>query len=239
MKAKTIVMMLGHKSLRGKDTFASYLKYHGWNRHDWKRIAFADKLKETVADLYNFSHEQMHGSLKDVEDTRYPNNVDPETITVYAKDDYGSIPFPGFDHQEPNPDYKPFLTPRRILQIFGQNQRALYQDIWAQYVFNQIERMENTTDKISTPGTYVITDFRFKNEHVVAKRWASEGSGRIIIPIRIDRDIESKAGKFDVSENDLDDFDEWECKINNNNTLKDLEESAKVMHELIKSEYEF
>ena len=123
MSDKILVILLGHKSMTGKDTFFSFIKDRGFTR-----VAFADKLKSTVADLYNFSHDQMHGNSKDVMDTRYPNLIDPEFIRVKG--------LFGFSRKVKNPDYKPFLTPRRILQIFGQQQRALDPNIWANYVFN-------------------------------------------------------------------------------------------------------
>jgi hypothetical protein len=67
MKPRIVVLMFGHKAQRGKDESCKHLV----NAFDFKRFAFADKLKNVVADLYDFSHEQMHGDLKDVIDVRY------------------------------------------------------------------------------------------------------------------------------------------------------------------------
>lgn len=223
MTQKVIVLMLGHRSLVGKDTSAEFLK-----TYDWQRIAFADKLKSTVADLYNFSHEQMHGELKDVEDKRYPNTVDPETITVYEEDEWGPIPFPGYNHKEMNPIYKPFLTPRRVLQIFGQDQRKIYPDIWAQYVFNQIDMERCLSSNPTQTFKYIITDFRFKNEFEVAKRWSEkkvEGPvdvEKYVFPIKINRNVIAKSGPNDISEHDLDDFDGWYRIIDNNKAIDEL-----------------
>ena len=228
MKHKLVVLMLGHKSLRGKDVVAKALRPLGWGR-----LAFADKLKATVADLYDFSYEQMHGNLKDVEDKRYPNEIDPVTI---------EHPFiPGHDVYilpVKNPIYKPYLTPRRVLQIFGQDQRKLFPDIWAQYIFTKI------SNSVGEPTLYpyslfVITDFRFQNEYTVAKRWAEtpdEVFEKIIIPVKINRDIVATAGN-DLSENDLNDFKEWFTEIDNDGTLEDLAENAECLHTIIESKY--
>jgi hypothetical protein len=215
--SNVVIVMFGHRSLSGKDTAAEYMSKDGFIRR-----AFADKLKSTVADLYSFSHEQMHGSLKDVEDARYPNNIDSKTCHII------SGCFGGEQRNEtyPNPDYKPFLTPRRILQIFGQNQRAIFPDIWASYVFDNIDKyqLETQTGNNQT-FYYVITDFRFKNEYEVAKRWQTkkiEGVYKDLIVMKMDRDTVAKSGSLDISEHDLDDFNHWEGVINNNGPLGQL-----------------
>lgn len=217
MTQKVIVLMFGHRSLVGKDTSAEYLR-----QYDWSRIAFADKLKSTVADLYGFSHEQMHGSLKDVPDERYSNLIDAPFNSQCGL-------------QKLYPDhYKTlvatYLTPRRILQIFGQDQRKIFPDIWAQYVFNQIDTMRSLSSNPCQVFKYVITDFRFKNEFEVAKKWSQlqiDGPVKVdkyIFPIKIERDIIAKSGSNDISEHDLDDFSDWYATIDNNGTLNDLQD---------------
>ena len=56
----------------GKDTVAQFMidYFHSFGIQA-VRVGLADKVKEIVADLYGFSHEQCHGSLKDVIDFRY------------------------------------------------------------------------------------------------------------------------------------------------------------------------
>lgn len=190
------VILLGHRSLAGKDTVGSILTK---NFH-YKRMAFADKLKNTVADLYDFNHEQMHGDKKDIMDNRYQNLIDTSGI---------------------------YLTPRRILQIFGQQQRSIYPDIWAQYVFNKIDKeiSELPADKMQ----YVITDFRFKNEYDVAHRWFKIDSTNTcslikqLFAVKVCRPgVVAKSGPNDVSEHDLDDFLSWDFTVENNGTLEDL-----------------
>ena len=52
------------KAGAGKDTAESFLLSFGY-----KRLAFADPLKEICRDLFELSEEQLHGSLKDQEFT--------------------------------------------------------------------------------------------------------------------------------------------------------------------------
>lgn len=216
MSDKVLVIMLGHKSMTGKDTFFSFVKDLGF-----KRVAFADKLKSTVADLYNFSHDQMHGNSKDVMDERYPNDFDPKEYPVPAVD--GSLTPKLLNFTVPvkaiaNPEYKEFFTPRRILQIFGQQQRSLDPDIWAKYIFN-VE-----IPKLVAEGhnKIVVTDFRFRNEAKVAQRWqeANKESGLLKL-VKINRPgILARSGASDISENDLNDFDGWNDVIVNNDSIE-------------------
>ena len=202
------VILLGHKARVGKDTSAGFLESFGYIRY-----AFADKLKATVSDLYDFTEEQMYGEDKDLEDTRFLNNIDNPLIfdEIYVGQD-GSVQR---SRARRNPDYRSFLTPRRILQRFGQDQRLIYPDIWAQYVFNEIEKSDH--------NVFVITDFRFKNEYTVARRWADLSFNNQLFTVKINRPgVSLHTGSNDISENDLNDFDEWDYIIENDSTLEDL-----------------
>lgn len=207
--SKLTVLMLGHKSLVGKDTFFSFAKEEGF-----VRVAFADKLKETVADLYNFSHDQMHGDLKDVMDERYPNLIDPKIISTPQFEGVG-IRAGGPIVERPNPDYKPFLTPRRVLQLFGQQQRSLFPDIWAAYIFN----VKIPALVAEGHNKFVVTDFRFRNEANVALEWSKRNPDADLRLIKINRDIIARSGAGDISENDLNDFNCWSHQLQNNDTV--------------------
>lgn len=61
------VLLLGHRKRAGKDTLARFLV----ERHGFIRLAYADKLKDVVCDLFRFNDEQREGSLKEVVDPRY------------------------------------------------------------------------------------------------------------------------------------------------------------------------
>jgi hypothetical protein len=207
---RVLVVMLGYKSLSGKDTVYQFAKDLGF-----VRAAFADKLKDTVADLYNLTDAQVHGSLKDVMDERYLNKRDPEYIV--SNTHYGTIT------SLPNSDYTQMFTPRRILQLFGQDQRSIYEDIWAAYVFGRTipELVKQGHNKV------MITDFRFRNEARVAKLWEAADPRHLLEVVNISRPgIEAKSGAGDISENDLNEFEGWTASLLNDDSLESLKDKS-------------
>jgi hypothetical protein len=212
MSNKVTVILLGHKSLSGKDTFFEAVEDMGF-----ARAAFADKLKSTVADLYNFSHDQMYGEGKDIQDERYPNTVDKEWVERDIEGIHGS----GRELVK-NPDYKAFFTPRRILQLFGQQQRSLFPDIWASYVFS------TKIPELISKGhsNIIVTDFRFQNEAKVSEKFAKE-SGYDLHTVKIVRpDVLAKSGANDISEVDLDNYPFMHV-LHNEGTLEEFQKKAR------------
>jgi hypothetical protein len=197
---KVLVAMLGHKSRSGKDTVYDL----SGKELGFQRVAFADKLKHTVADLYGFTDDQMFGSTKDMLDHRYPNNRDKEFITNCI----GEL--------EPNPDYFPYFTPRRVLQLFGQDQRSINPTIWADYIFKiEIPRLVAEGHR-----KFMITDFRFRNEAKVAQEWESFSENNILQLVKVSRPgVESQTAAGDISENDLNNFEEWTDLLVNDSSL--------------------
>lgn len=59
----TIIGVAGRK-YNGKDTVADYLV----DKFGYTKIAFVGPLKEVCHVLFSFSHEQLHGSLKETID---------------------------------------------------------------------------------------------------------------------------------------------------------------------------
>lgn len=107
------------------------------------------------------------------------------------------------------------LTPREILQDFGQEQRSRFPEIWPDIVSRKIkdEKIENV----------VITDFRFQNEYECIRRHFPNGVN--IICVRIDRpelDDVKMPGKDNISETSLDNFQYWSLIINNNESIEEL-----------------
>lgn len=200
------IYLLSGKSQNGKDTIYELFK----DEVNWKKVAFANKLKSVVADLYNLSFEQVHGSERDIEDTRYPNLIDPKYINSNGTDGREVIP---------NPSYKKFLTPRRILQIFGQQQRSLFPEIWASYVFN-VEIQNLLTQGYDK---FVVTDVRFKNEILIAEDYVRKTPNVELIKVRINRPgVIAGSAADDISEIDLDDYSDWDIVINNSGSIEDL-----------------
>lgn len=226
MKDVTI-LLLGHKARRGKDSAADALIEKNYSI---QRFGFADKLKEVVADLYNFSDDQMYGVTKDAPDIRYTKSRD-NIILVKAEnlndDENGHILRSGYfnsdgsRHTEGQPlYYKAFesYTPREVLQDFGQEQRSRYPMMWADYVYREIESM------VLNPSTedreFVITDFRFPNEYDsgvrLIHRLRDKGIKVNLYPVRILRnDLPDFDGMYNESETALDDFNQWHMEIVN------------------------
>ena len=55
-----LIIGFGYKAQSGKDTAANYLV----KNHQFTRVAFADTLKESCRAVFNFSTDQLYGSLK-------------------------------------------------------------------------------------------------------------------------------------------------------------------------------
>lgn len=201
---KVYTWLLGHKARVGKDTFYNTVEKLVEENEKGNvficRTAFADKLKKTVSDLYGFSSEQMYGEAKDKIDERYNR------------------------------------TPRDILIKFGQEQREVCPDIWANYVF---DKYDLATKDFNVSGYYdqeeidnfslhyFITDFRFKNEYIVAERWLNtpikDVEKRLITVDIIKSDVVSID---DISEKDLDGFD-WNWTLENNGSLEEYQAKVK------------
>lgn len=205
------VILLGSQAHVGKDTLGELLI----ENDGFIRFGFADKLKEVVADLYGFSHEQMHGDLKNVPDGRY-------TKQIWCGDCDNDPSQGGWQSH--------ILTPREVLQDFGQEQRKRFPDIWADYVCRQIAGYPTCSGiaKSSAPWTkhdkFVITDFRFPNEHTVVKRFA-EQYGWDVAAIKLNRPDELRgevAGATNISETALDDFSEWNYVIENDTNSRGI-----------------
>jgi hypothetical protein len=217
-KTDVIVLMLGHKARAGKDTFADMLIENHPPR--FEKLSFARKIKEIAADLYDLNSEQLDGALKEVQDTRYPNYRDHIRSDIHSTTEH--------------------LTPRRILQHIGADNRMIYGPVWAEYIFRLIDKKVKASN--NTSYWYVITDFRFKNEYVSALKWADSTKDtnirKHIVPIRIDRkDRDQISSPNDISEIDLDDFLDWRLKIDNNSSLNALKLQAKGLCDDLYHEY--
>lgn len=114
----------------GKDTVADYLcTFHGF-----KRISFAESLKDAIAAIFNWDRELLDGVTKVSREWR-------ETVDPWWSERLGI----------------PHLTPRWVLQQWGTEvaRRGFHDDIWVAALENKIR---NSKDDI------VITDCRFPNE---------------------------------------------------------------------------
>lgn len=114
----------------GKDTLASYLvDFHGF-----RKMSFAQSLKDTVAAVFGWDREMLEG-------TTQRSRVWREQVDQWWAQRLGM----------------PHLTPRWVLQHWGTEvcRQGFHNDIW---VASLEAKIASTTDNI------VITDARFPNE---------------------------------------------------------------------------
>jgi len=62
-----ILVGIGHKKRRGKDTAANRLV----DKHGFVRVSWADALKEACRLIFHFNNEQLYGNLKEKVDPRW------------------------------------------------------------------------------------------------------------------------------------------------------------------------
>jgi len=114
----------------GKDTVADYLcTFHGF-----KRLSFAESLKDAVSAIFGWDRDLLEGSTKSSREWR-------EQVDIWWSERLNI----------------PQLTPRYVLQYWGTEvaRNNFHNDIWVASVEN---KLRNTKDNI------VITDCRFRNE---------------------------------------------------------------------------
>ena len=190
----------GYKLGVGKTTCANFLK-------GFTKLSFASGVKEETAEFLHhmgvpFRHENLYGSQKDKDETFFVGiprwcHLTPVKLFTPAKE-FISHSKPGFIS----------LTYRQILQLWGTEYRRRQDpDYWVKRLGAQMDGLERV----------VIDDVRFPNEVEMIQRLG----GKVI---RIDRPgtVESTH----ASENELNDFDEWDGVIVNDGTLRELEEKV-------------
>ena len=124
----------------GKDTVADIL-VHNYN---FKKISFADKLKDGVATVFSWDRQMLEGTTDESRSWRE------------QRDEFWS--------RETNEH----ITPRLVLQMFGTDcmRNGFYNGIWVSIVKQQI--LENPNQN------FVIPDVRFENEAVMINEVGGE-----------------------------------------------------------------
>lgn len=116
------------------------------------------------------------------------------------------------------------ITPRKILQDFGAEQRSRDNDIWVRLACKKI--LDHSSSSGGVDRHVAITDFRFPNEYFFTKRhFDSLGHSVKITTIKVNRhqlDHANLPGSDNISETALDDFANWDYELNNNSTIDDL-----------------
>ena len=114
----------------GKGTVADHLI----DQHNFQKISFADKLKDAVAEMFDWPRHMLEGVTPQSRDWR-------ERPDAFWSNELDSL-----------------ITPRYVLQVFGTEcmRQGFYDGIWVSLVKKKIQ--ENPTTN------WVIPDTRFPNE---------------------------------------------------------------------------
>lgn len=187
----------------GKDTLGNILV----DKYKFVPIAFADPLKRICTDVYAFTDAQMWGASEN------RNAIDIR---------YGK-------------------APREALQKLGDEWgRGFYSNTWIDYALRLAKQIESGTSDYSPklgimnqkyigPRNILITDVRYINEFYAIK----EAGGKVI---RCKRNVE-KLGLVPAHKSETDILkikdSEFDFIIENNGTIKDLEEKARGLAEQI------
>ena len=113
-------------------------------------------------------------------------------------------------------------TPRQILQEFGREQRNRFKDIWCSKVNKEISK--NKSKRI------VITDLRHLNEYEYFFK-LSKKENINLFTIRVSRpafDLTDMVGKEDISEIELDSFNEWDYTLLNDKDIVSIQEKTRI-----------
>jgi hypothetical protein len=124
----------------GKDTVAQYLI----DNHNFQKISFADKLKDSVAVMFDWDRELLDGKTDESRQWR-------ETQDDYWTKETGRT-----------------ITPRKVLQEFGTEcmRNGFYDGIWVSLTKKILIDNKNTN--------FVIPDVRFPNEALMLTKMGSE-----------------------------------------------------------------
>jgi len=205
----------------GKDTVADYLV----GMHSFKRIAFADPLKNTVALEFGITRSliddpatkespllQMPVNPKDryslmiarfmYREFRSADGQTPESCGEFEGPFVGVMPQPRLSRDSRLETL--YWTPRALCILKGSTMRSVDPDYWVKQAVAQAQ----------PGGLYVISDLRYVNEARTLK-----SSDARIITIRINR-FETSPSQ-DPSECDLDDY-KFDYVFNNKTSLEQL-----------------
>jgi hypothetical protein len=205
----------------GKDTSAAYLVDKGY-----RRIAFADILKDMVAEQYDLPIKYMHDQdLKEKPLEQYP--VTPKdafslemakmlykefrTIEGYVPMEYhvdASGAFIGVLNMKP---VQLYWTPRALCILEGSIKRSVNANYWVDKAIDKAYKL------IKEGGKVIITDMRYRSEAAALQ----QAFGKELKTVRINRFDSSPS--TDASERDLDKHN-FNVIIENKGTLEELYE---------------
>jgi hypothetical protein len=227
MSRKHLIALSGWKR-SGKDASASILLERGF-----ERLAFADSLKDMVADQYKIPNAWMYEADKkeaplldmpvmpqDAFSTLVANYMVREfrTQSGEVKHFFDERTNRGTSAEGANPEIL-YWTPRALCILEGSVKRSVNSSYWVQHALR----------KASGMGNIVLTDMRYRSEVEQIQSW-SLINDVLFTSIRINRFANCES--VDPSERDLDDA-QFDFIINNTGTLDDLANSIYRVVELV------
>lgn len=192
MMVGSILLLSGYKQ-SGKNVMADYLA----EKYGYKQFAYADLLKDQVADRYGFPRQYCDHPIKKEEPLLdYPVHTDQPLI---------KMTFDQMIHHYRLVGGHIFHTPRSLLILEGTYMaRAIHPSIWINSLMQHIQKYDRVC----------ISDIRFPNEIEIPKKMYNSA-----LSVRINRFHESNA--TDVTERSLDSHD-FDYTIDNYGSLEDF-----------------
>ena len=175
----------------GKDTIADYLV----NDHNFVKLSFADKLKDSVAEMFDWDRNLLDG--KTDESRAWREQLDPFWSKEMGRD----------------------ITPRFVLQVFGTEcmRDGFYDGVWVSLAKKKI--IDNPQIN------WVIPDVRFENEAEMIKDIKGEvwwiKRGQLPIWFRMYQDIGQKPKDVHPSEWAWANT-KFDAELSNNSTIAQL-----------------
>lgn len=207
-----MIISISGKKRSGKDTVADMLT----KAFGYKKVSFADKLKEVVALGMNIPIEDFYSDKKD-EILKTPLIINEEK-TLDLLDELLKIKeyIDNYTHLKLLMVNKEFTSIRSLLQWFGTEigRNQIDKNIW----------VESTLDEIYPHELTVIADVRFKTERDAIKDVCG-------ISILVKREVLDESDSH-ISENDLGDDSEYDVVINNNSSISKLHDEVMQWHNL-------
>ena len=210
-----MLIAISGRARSGKDTIANVLiKNFGF-----KRVAFADKLKEICSDVFDLPLNMFHRDEFKDRAFEEPIIIDVGHVKNLVKrlEEYTSINNEAYEALLSQGCDKVLLSPREILQFVGTDlcRNCVKDSIWLD-IFNSILK--------NTDGHIVCTDARFTNERNLIKSFG--GMNMLVVrPNLVGLDSH-------ISENDFGTSEDYDTVVTNDDTKDKLEHDIQMWYTL-------
>ena len=172
----------------------------------FKRLAFADVLKDMVAEQYGIDRKSLDDqNLKEKAILSLP--VDPkdkfsEMVTNFMSREFAK-----------GEDGRLYWTPRALAILEGSVKRSVNSTYWVSRALSKMQKGDRA----------VIADMRYRSEAAQIKEFADK-SGIKSLVVRINRFDESPS--TDPSERDMDNYGSFDHIIENKGTIEEFEDKV-------------